>query len=120
MSFDIGFRGLLRRVGYERFWGRFQKEIPGREIGWEFVWHLEARAARLTAALAGEQIGEMHPTDLAHILSRIPRQSIPPVLNSLDHETACKAIHQLEPKLRSRVIGALDSERASELLQWYQ
>jgi Mg/Co/Ni transporter MgtE len=62
----------------------------------------------------------MHPTDLAHILSRIPRQSIPPVLNSLDHETACKAIHQLEPKLRSRVIGALDSERASELLQWYQ
>jgi len=117
-SFDVGFRGLLRRMGYERLWGRFQKEIPGREISWEMVWHLEARAARLTSAMARKQIGEMHPTDLARIVARIPRQCIPPVLDSLDSEAACKAIHQLEAKLRSRVIGALDSERASELLQW--
>jgi magnesium transporter len=117
-SFDVGFRGLLRRMGYERFWGRFQEEIPGREISWEMVWHLEAKAARLTAALASKQIVEMHPTDLARIISRIPRQSIQPVLNSLDDEAACKAIHQLESKLRNRVIGALDSKRASELLQW--
>ena len=117
-SFDVGFRGLLRRMGYERFWGRFQKVISGREISWEMVWHLEAKAARLTAAKARKQIGKMHPTDLARIVSRIPRQSIQPVLNSLDDEIACETIHQLKPKLRSRVIGALDSERATELLQW--
>jgi magnesium transporter len=117
-SFDVGFRGLLRRMGLERFWGRFQKVIPGREIGWEMVWHLEAHAARLTGAMARGQIGEMRPADLARIVSRVPRQSIQPILESLDGETACKAIHQLEPKPRSRVIGALDSERASELLQW--
>jgi sporulation protein YlmC with PRC-barrel domain len=115
-SIDVGFRGLLRRMGLERLWGRFRKEIPGREIGWEMVWHLEAHAARLTAAMARKQIGEMRPADLARIVSRIPRQSIQPILDSLDGETACKAIYQLEPKPRSRVIGALDSERASELL----
>lgn len=118
ISFDVGFRGLLRRLVGERLWGRLQKKIPGREISWKLVWHLEAKAARLTAAPASEQIGEMHPIKLAHIISRIPRQSIQPVLNSLDGETACKAINQLEPKIRRRIVGTLDSGRASELLQW--
>jgi magnesium transporter len=104
---DAGFRGLLRRMGYERFWENFQKEIPGREIVWDFVWHLETNAARLMAARAGAQIGKMQPKDLARIISRIPRQSIQPVLNSLDDETLGKAIYELEPKLRNRVAGAL-------------
>lgn len=117
MSVDVGFRGLLRRMGYEKIWSMIQKEIPGREISWEFVGHLEANAARLTLTMAREQIGEMHPADLAHIISRVPRQNIQTVLNSLDDETAGEAIHELEPELRSRVISELDSERASDILE---
>jgi len=117
MSVDVGFRGLLRRMGYEKLWGMFQKEIPEREISWEFVGHLEANAARLTLTMAREQLGEMHPADLAHIISRVPRQNIRTVLNSLDDETAGEAIHELEPELRSRIISELDSERASDILE---
>ena len=117
MSVDVGFRGLLRRMGYERIWGMIQKEIPEREISWEFVGHLEANAARLTLTMAREQIGEMHPADLAHIISRVSRQNIQTVLNSLDDETAGEAIHELEPELRSRIISELDSERASDILE---
>lgn len=117
MSVDVGFRGLLRRMGYEKFWGMIQKNIPEREISWEFVGHLEANAARLTLTMAREQISDMHPADLAHILSRVPRQNIQTVLDSLDDETAGEAIHELEPELRSRVISELDSERASDILE---
>jgi len=117
MSVDVGFRGLLRRMGYEKLWGVFQRDIPEREISWEFVGHLEANAARLTLTMAREQIGEMHPADLAHIISRVPRQNIQTVLASLDDETAGEAIHELEPELRSRVISELDSERASDILE---
>src|SRR6185369_308447 len=76
MSVDVGFRGLLRRMGYEKLWGMVQKEIPEREISWQFVGHLEPNAARLTLTMAREQIAEMHPADLAHIISRVPRQNI--------------------------------------------
>jgi magnesium transporter len=117
MSVDVGFRGLLRRMGYERLWGLVQKEIPEREISWQFVGHLEANAARLTLTMAREQIADMHPADLAHIISRVPRQNIQTVLNSLDDETAGEAIHELEPELRSRIISELDSERASDILE---
>jgi magnesium transporter len=117
MSVDVGFRGLLRRMGYERLWELIQRDISEREISWEFVGHLEANAARLTLTMAREQISEMHPADLAHIISRVPRQNIRTVLNSLDDETAGEAIHELEPELRSRVISELDSERASDILE---
>jgi magnesium transporter len=117
MSVDVGFRGLLRRMGYEKFWSMIQKDIPEREISWEFVGHLEANAARLTLTMAREQIGDMHPADLAHIISRVPRQNIKTVLSSLDDETAGEAIHELDPELRSRVISELDSERASDILE---
>jgi magnesium transporter len=117
MSVDVGFRGLLRRMGYERLWGLLQREIPEREISWQFVGHLEANAARLTLTMAREQIAEMHPADLAHIIARVPRNNIQSVLNTLDDETAGEAIHELEPELRSRVISELDSERASDILE---
>ena len=117
MSVDVGFRGLLRRMGYERLWSMVRKEISEREIGWQFVGHLEANAAKLTLTMAREQISEMHPADLAYIISRVPRQNIRTVLSSLDDETAGEAIHELEPELRSRVISELDSERASDILE---
>jgi flagellar motility protein MotE (MotC chaperone)/sporulation protein YlmC with PRC-barrel domain len=117
MSVDVGFRGLLRRMGYEKLWGIVQREIPEREISWEYVGHLEANAAKLTLTMAREQISDMHPADLAHIISRVPMKNIQTVLNSLDDETAGEAIHELEPELRSRVISELDSERASDILE---
>jgi len=117
ISVDVGFRGLLRRLGYEKLWGLVQKNIPEREIGWAYVGHLEPNAARLTLTMAREQMGDMHPADLAHIISRVPRLNIQTVLNSLDDETAGEAIHELDPELRSRIISELDSERASDILE---
>lgn len=117
LAVDVGFRGLLRRMGYERLWKLLKKEIPEREIGWHYVGHLEPKADRLTLTMAREQISEMHPADLAHIISRVPRQNIQTVLNALDDETAGEAIHELEPELRSRIISELDSERASDILE---
>lgn len=116
-SVDIGFRGLLRRIGYERLWSLVQKDIPQSEIGWQFVNHLEINAAGLTLSMAREQLAEMHPSDIAEIIANVPRNSVQQVLNSLDHETAGEAIHELEPELRTRIISQMDSEHASDILE---
>ena len=114
---DIGFRGLLRRLGYERFWTLIKKEIPLKEIGWQFVNPLDKNASALTLSMAREQMSEMHPADIAEIIANIPTASVQSVLNSLDHETAGEAIHELEPELRTRIISQLDSEHASDILE---
>jgi magnesium transporter len=116
-SVDIGFRGLLRRIGYEKLWSLVQKDIPHSEIGWQFVNTLEINAAGLTLSMAREQLADMHPADIAEIIANIPRSSVQHVLNSLDHETAGEAIHELEPELRSHIISFMDSEHASDILE---
>jgi magnesium transporter len=118
---DVGFRGLLRRLGYEKIWGKFaalfNKSLPDNHISWEYVQPLEFNVSRLALTMARDQMAEMHPADIAHIISQIPSKNIQTVLTSLDTETAGEAIHELEPELRSRVISQLDSEHASDILE---
>jgi CBS domain-containing protein/sporulation protein YlmC with PRC-barrel domain len=120
-SVDIGFRGLLRRLGYEKIWERLcrgiNKELPRQEISWEYVQPLEMNLSMLTLTMARDQLAEMHPADIANIMSQISHQHIKTVLTSLDTETAGEAIHELEPELRSRVISQLDIEQASDILE---
>lgn len=118
---DIGFRGLLRRLGHERLWEQvarlLRKEIRHQEISWEYVQTLEANASRLTLTMARDQMADMHPADIASIISQLSHTHIQAVLTSLDTETAGEAIHELEPELRSRVMSQLDSEQASDILE---
>ena len=120
-SVDVGFKGLLRRLGFEQVWGRlaalFNREIPQQEISWQFVQPLAMNVSKLALTMAREQMAEMHPADLAEILSQIPSSNVQTVLNNLDTETAGEAIHELEPELRSRIISQLDSEQASDILE---
>ena len=120
-SVDIGFRGLLRRLGYEELGDKVartvKREIPNKEISWEYVQPLEMNVSRLALTMVREQMADMHPADLAQIISQIPSRNVQTVLNSLDMETAGEAIHELEPELRSRIISQLDSEQASDILE---
>ena len=121
LSVDIGLAGLLRRLGYDgvgkKIAALLKKEIPRQEISWEYVQPLEMNLSRLTLTMAHDQLAEMHPADLATIISTISHQQIQAMLTSLDTETAGEAIHELEPELRSRVISEMDSELASDILE---
>ncbi len=121
LTVDISLSGLLRRLGYEKAGKKIatllKKEIPSREISWEFVQPLEKNLSRLTLTMAQDQLSDMHPADLASIITNISHQHIQTVLISLDTETAGEAIHELDPELRSRVISEMDSELASDILE---
>ena len=67
--------------------------------------------------MAHDQLAEMHPADLATIISNISHQHIQTVLISLDTETAGEALHELDPELRTRIISEMDSEMASDILE---
>ena len=121
LSVDIGFRGLMRRLGYERVGEKIasllHRELPHQEISWQYVQPLEMNSSRLALTMARDQMADMHPADIAGIISQLPAKHIHTVLTSLDMETAGEAIHELEPELRSRVISQMDSEQASDILE---
>ena len=121
VTVDIGLSGLLRRLGYEKAGKKLVallgKDVPSREISWEYVQPLEKNLSQLALTMAHDQLSEMHPADLASIISNVSHQHIQTVLISLDTETAGEAIHELDPELRSRVISEMDSELASDILE---
>jgi len=120
-SVDIGFRGLLRRLGYERFGERFaqaiKRDIPYSEISWEYVQPLEANSSKLALNIARNQMNEMHPADLADIIENIPIQSIRTVLDTIDAETTGDTIYELEADMRNVVINQLNDEQVSDILE---
>ncbi len=120
-SVDIGFRGLLRRLGYERFGERFARaikhDIPHAEISWEYVQPLESNSSRLALKIARDQMNEMHPADLADIIENIPIQSIRTVLDSIDAETTGETLYELESDMRNLVINQLDNEQITDILE---
>ncbi len=120
-SVDIGFRGLLRRLGYERFGERFaqaiKRDIPQSEISWEYVQPLEANSSRLALNIARNQMNEMHPADLADIIESIPIQNIRTVLDSIDAETTGDTIYELEADMRNVVINQLNDEQVTDILE---
>lgn len=120
-SVDIGFRGLLRRLGYERFGDRFahllKRDIPHSEISWEYVQPLEANSSKLALNIARNQMNEMHPADLADIIENIPIQNIRTVLNFIDAETTGDTIYELEADMRNVVINQLNDEQVTDILE---
>jgi magnesium transporter len=120
-SVDIGFRGLLRRLGYERFGEKFAKtigkDIPKTEISWEYVQPLEANSSKLALNIARDQMNEMHPADLADIIENIPIQNIRTVLDSIDAETTGDTIYELEADMRNVVISQLNDEQVTDILE---
>ncbi len=120
-SVDIGFRGLLRRLGYERFGERFaqaiKRDIPHSEISWEYVQPLEGNSSKLALKIARDQMNEMHPADLADIIENIPIQSIRTVLDSIDAETTGETLYELESDMRNLIISQLDNEQMTDILE---
>jgi CBS domain-containing protein/sporulation protein YlmC with PRC-barrel domain len=120
-SVDIGFRGLLRRLGYERFGERFaqaiKKDIPHSEISWEYVQPLEPNSSKLALNIARNQMNEMHPADLADIIENIPLRNIRTVLESIDAETTGDTIYELEPEMRNLVISQLNVDQVTDILE---
>lgn len=120
-SVDIGFRGLLRRLGYERFGEHvariLRKDILNTEISWEYVQPLETHSSKLALNIARNQMNEMHPADLADIIENIPIQNIRTVLDSIDAETTGETLYELESDMRNVVISQMDDEQVSDILE---
>lgn len=118
---DVGLKGIARRLGQERLW-RFvsrlwRGELPHQEISWKFVQHLESNLSHLTLTVARDRLEDMHPADIAQIISQIPVRSVPTVLEGIDIDTASEAIMELDPEVGGRVLSQLEVGHASDILE---
>jgi CBS domain-containing protein/sporulation protein YlmC with PRC-barrel domain len=110
LAIDVGFGGLLRRVGF----GRTKK---GALISWQYLKPLEPGLDRLTLTVTRTALDQMHPFDIAEIVSQISIQERSTLLNALDKETAGDVISELDEETQVNIIKQMEPGKAADVLE---
>ncbi|MFA6548656.1 MAG: CBS domain-containing protein [Candidatus Margulisiibacteriota bacterium] len=114
---DVGMRGILRRLGMERFigfiFGLFKRKISDQLIGWDHVQGLSDGKV----AVPSKTITDLHPADVAHIISQVQTNKRAEIFSTLSDKTAAEALHELEPMLAAVLIANLDIKKSLNILE---
>ncbi len=119
---DIGFRGLLRRIGFEQ-WALSIAQMFGRSmsnmlIPSKYIDPFPARIRHdITLTVAQEQLKQMHPADLADIMTDLDHFERVSILQTLPTDTVAKTIAELDPEVRKELLGKLKDETVTKLLE---
>ena len=117
---DVGMMGILRRVGLERMTQAIANglhvHINENFISWDNVELLQHdQFMRLRVPV--ESLSELHPADLAEILSDLNKLESGQFLESMNVEQVADALEQVETEFQASLLAEMDDERAADVLE---
>lgn len=121
VAVDVGARGIMRRLGVERggedLFRLFQKTLPYSLISWNYLQPLEPKLTRIALTVPRQKLSELHPADIAEIISSVSQKEGASFFNNLDVETAAEALSELEANVQRDIISKMDSGKASNIIE---
>jgi CBS domain-containing protein len=121
IAVDVGMRGILRRLriehGSEEFLKIFQTRLPYNLISWNYIQPLRPKLNAITLTVPRQMVSELHPADIAEIISQVSREEGAHLFKDLDLETAAEALSELEPDKQAEIINAIDTEKAADIIE---
>jgi CBS domain-containing protein/sporulation protein YlmC with PRC-barrel domain len=118
---DVGFRGLMRRVGLEKLMdvisrGFFDYVPPDQFIPWKFVQPL-ASPDLLRLNISQSRLAMLRPADLADIIEDLDIHRRTVIFKALDVETAAETLEETDPKVQVSLIEEMEVEKASDIIE---
>jgi len=121
LAVDVGMRGILRRLGIERggedFMRLFKKSLPLSLISWDYLQPLAPKLTELSLTVPRQMLSELHPADIADIISSVSQKEGTSFFNNLDIETAAEALSELKPEMQADLISAMTTEKAADIIE---
>lgn len=121
IAVDVGMRGILRRLGVEKvgedFMKLFRAHLPFNLISWNYIQPLEPKLTTISLTVPRQMVSELHPADLAAIISQVSHKEGATFFKDLDVETAAEALSELEPDRQAAIITGMDTEKASDIIE---
>ncbi len=117
---DISGVGLIRRLGLvslaDRLTARPRTSDLPSIISWDNI-ELLAGDQPMRLKVPTSKMADLHPADLAEILSDLTRQEGSKILETLDIETLADTLEEVEPDFQVSLIERMPDDRVADLLE---
>jgi CBS domain-containing protein len=122
---DVGLRGLVRRLGWERAVDGVISMVRPRAsylasdqlLSWKLVQPLDSSPGRVRLEVAQRALGQMHPADLAEMMEELDRHQRAALLERLDIETAAETLEEAPPELTAQLLEEVPPAQAADILE---
>ncbi len=118
---DVGMRGIMRRLGVERggedLMRFLRTRLPYNLISWDYIQPLEPKLTAISLTVPRQMMSELHPADLAAIISQVSHKEGATFIKDLDVETAAETLSELEPDTQAAIITGMDTEKAADIIE---
>jgi magnesium transporter len=117
---DIGIKGLLRRFGLAQSSGNILKRLgynlPDSMIAWDYV-ELLRRDPYMRLRVPSDKLADLHPADIAEILTDLSQSEGKEFLDSLNIEQLADTLEEVETDLQVSLVQNMSDERIADVLE---
>lgn len=117
---DIGNMGLVRRMGIakpiESLISLFTNKNPQNFISWDYVEPLR-HDQFMHLKVPVDKIKDLHPADIAELISDMNHSESGQLLNSLDIEHLADALEEVEPDFQATLVQNMPDEKVADVLE---
>ena len=113
---DVSGAGLLRRLGLASMARQVGRRVPTATISWHEV-ELLPGDQPIRLRVPGNRVADLHPADLAEIISDLTRSEGGKFLESLDVETVADTLEEVEPEFQASLVESMSDERVADVLE---
>jgi magnesium transporter len=121
IAVDVGMRGILRRLGVERggedIMRIFKKHMSYNLISWNYIQPLEPKLTKISLTVPRQMVSELHPADIAEIISQISHKEGAIFFKDLDIDVAAEALSELKPETQVDIISGMETEKAADIIE---
>lgn len=122
VNVDVGFTGLVRRLGFEGgvrlLTKTFGRQLKDELIDWKFVHPLpESVTSPIHISLRQEQLKQLHAGELADIIEELDRDERITLVQSMDAEDAADALEEVDISVQMSVLRDIGTELAADILE---
>lgn len=117
---DVGGMGILRRVGLakpvEGLSSRLHLRVPQGFISWDDV-ELLSYDQSMRLKVPREKLAELHPADIAEIISDLNRLESGQILEALDVKQLADTLEEVEPDFQASLVESMPDEKVADVLE---
>lgn len=117
---DIGGAGLLRRMGLgslaRRSSAKSGTSPATGAISWDDV-ELLGKDQPMRLKVTGDKLAELHPADLAEIISDLNRSESREFLENLDVKVVADTLEEVEPEFQASLVEEMANEKVADVLE---